>query len=125
MYHTKRVDQRLAVASMAPPLGRLAQLVRAPALQAGGPRFEPGTAHPSKSATFAPGLEVPSAHTAPKGRGARVVAIQQLALVIVRAGRQMPVGPIDHRHARAIRRDSVKMSIPAASDQVAYVCRRS
>ena len=27
------------------PTGRLAQLVRAPALQAGGPRFEPGTAH--------------------------------------------------------------------------------
>jgi hypothetical protein len=25
--------------------GRLAQLVRAPALQAGGPRFEPATAH--------------------------------------------------------------------------------
>jgi hypothetical protein len=28
--------------------GRLAQLVRAPALQAGGRRFEPCTAHPSK-----------------------------------------------------------------------------
>ena len=27
------------------PRGRLAQLVRAPALQAGGPRFEPATAH--------------------------------------------------------------------------------
>ena len=27
--------------------GRLAQLVRAPALQAGGPRFEPATAHHS------------------------------------------------------------------------------
>jgi hypothetical protein len=26
-------------------IGRLAQLVRAPALQAGGPRFEPATAH--------------------------------------------------------------------------------
>ena len=30
-------------------IGRLAQLVRAPALQAGGPRFEPGTAHRSKA----------------------------------------------------------------------------
>src|SRR5207248_2964575 len=29
--------------------GRLAQLVRAPALQAGGPRFEPGTAHHAKA----------------------------------------------------------------------------
>src|SRR5260370_39963572 len=28
-----------------PHIGRLAQLVRAPALQAGGPRFEPATAH--------------------------------------------------------------------------------
>ena len=28
-----------------PHSGRLAQLVRAPALQAGGPRFEPATAH--------------------------------------------------------------------------------
>jgi hypothetical protein len=28
-----------------PPEGRLAQPVRAPALQAGGPRFEPATAH--------------------------------------------------------------------------------
>ena len=31
-----------------PASGRLAQLVRAPALQAGGPRFEPGTAHRSE-----------------------------------------------------------------------------
>src|SRR6266545_4982126 len=30
-----------------PAGGRLAQLVRAPALQAGGPQFEPGTAHHS------------------------------------------------------------------------------
>jgi hypothetical protein len=28
--------------------GRLAQLVRAPALQAGGPRFEPATAHQAR-----------------------------------------------------------------------------
>jgi hypothetical protein len=30
-----------------PTEGRLAQLVRAPALQAGGPRFEPASAHHS------------------------------------------------------------------------------
>jgi hypothetical protein len=30
-----------------PRVGRLAQLVRAPALQAGGPRFEPAIAHHS------------------------------------------------------------------------------
>ena len=33
--------------------GRLAQPVRAPALQAGGPQFEPATAHHGKDSQFA------------------------------------------------------------------------
>ena len=47
--HPRRLGTRRqsrADATMAKgPLGRLAQPVRAPALQAGGPRFEPATAH--------------------------------------------------------------------------------
>ena len=58
--------------------GRLAQLVRAPALQAGGPRFEPGTAHWSESLEIthvadrdsaSKGRDVP--RVIPQGRGGR------------------------------------------------------
>ena len=58
--------------SMAGRLGRLAQLVRAPALQAGGRRFEPRTAHRERPAG---GRSVPGA-TAP--RCATVAAMEAL-----------------------------------------------
>ena len=52
---TRPLWQRVphAAALYASRRGRLAQLVRAPALQAGGPRFEPGTAHHSNRSSHA------------------------------------------------------------------------
>ena len=63
--------------------GRLAQLVRAPALQAGGPRFEPGTAHspkPPNHAELAPlrGYHRSSPRTEGIRREKRVPRVQRL-----------------------------------------------
>ena len=65
-------------------------------------------------------------HSASKlTRLALVERVEQLALIRIRSGHQMPVRAVDHLHARPIRRASVKMSTPAARFHVAYVCRRS
>ena len=50
--------------------GRLAQLVRAPALQAGGPRFKPVTAHHWEGTRVAPTSALGSLPVATQGAGA-------------------------------------------------------
>ena len=51
--------------------------------------------------------------------------VEQPALTVLCVRCQVAVRPVDHLDAVPIRRASVKSETPAASDQVAYVCRRS
>ena len=80
--------------------GRLAQLVRAPALQAGGPRFEPATAHQPMTLCPVPGRVYPLRARLAGSKNQAACATENRSLTC-RAGRARPLHRIvvGARHA--------------------------